>query len=540
MACDPDFGSVVSLLHFDGADASTTFTDVKGKTWAAGSNAQIDTARFKYGTAAGLFAASGDYIETANSADFNFGSGDFTFEAWVYLTDLTAVNVLAARWVAGNAANCAWLLKILTTGKLQFVYNGTETAAASTATVSLNTWTHIAFSKTGTTLTYSVAGITENVTLTSGTLNDSTSKLYVGRDVPNNLDQFYGSIDDLRITKGVNRYTANFTPPTEAFPDVLCSDNGAGSSSGTSTVSATSQAIYSATGLAAGTSTVSADGVSNVGAGNANGMAVATATGGSISTAAATSNAVAGAGAVGAGIARTDGNAAATASVSAVGGRLADGAAASAGTSTASATGYAVRDGAGAAAGGVTVSAEGAFLRGGVASSAGTSGVAATGVTLVLMTGIAQGAAGTNAAGQSSAASSASSAGVAGVSAVGRAPFQSAFLANGLSGVTGEGRALGASTGVSAGLTSVNATAQPIATGGASASGSSVATASARAFAQAVAVAPGVAGGYFTPSLLERSSALHTISARKRIWRVRQAKREFAVAERTRIWRVNA
>ena len=62
-----------SLLHFDGANNSTTFTDETGKTWTAHGNAKISTAQYKFPTGSGLFDGTGDYIDTPDHADFNFG-----------------------------------------------------------------------------------------------------------------------------------------------------------------------------------------------------------------------------------------------------------------------------------------------------------------------------------------------------------------------------------------------------------------------------------------------------------------------------------
>ena len=78
MAVDDSYTKV--LLHMNGTDASTTFTDESGKTWTANGNAQIDTASYKFATGSGLFDGGGDYIDTPDNADFNFGSGDFTID----------------------------------------------------------------------------------------------------------------------------------------------------------------------------------------------------------------------------------------------------------------------------------------------------------------------------------------------------------------------------------------------------------------------------------------------------------------------------
>ena len=78
-----DDSYTVALLHFNGADASTTFIDESGKTWTASGNAQIDTAQSKFGGASGLFDGTGDSITTPDHADFDVGSGDFTVDFWM-------------------------------------------------------------------------------------------------------------------------------------------------------------------------------------------------------------------------------------------------------------------------------------------------------------------------------------------------------------------------------------------------------------------------------------------------------------------------
>ena len=72
------------LLHFDGADGSTTFTDssLTPKTFTANGDAQIDTADSKFSGASGLFDGTDDYITTPDSADFVLGSEDFTIDLW--------------------------------------------------------------------------------------------------------------------------------------------------------------------------------------------------------------------------------------------------------------------------------------------------------------------------------------------------------------------------------------------------------------------------------------------------------------------------
>ena len=74
-----------SLLHMDGTDASTTFTDESGKTWTRGGDAQIDTASYKFGGASGLFDGTTDRLSVPDSSDFNLAGG-FTCDCWIRLS----------------------------------------------------------------------------------------------------------------------------------------------------------------------------------------------------------------------------------------------------------------------------------------------------------------------------------------------------------------------------------------------------------------------------------------------------------------------
>ncbi|MGE3298622.1 MAG: phage tail protein, partial [Porticoccaceae bacterium] len=73
---DPYWNNVVALLHMDGTNGSTTFTDQKGHTFTATGNAQISTAQSKFGGASALFDGTGDLVSSADHADWALGAGD--------------------------------------------------------------------------------------------------------------------------------------------------------------------------------------------------------------------------------------------------------------------------------------------------------------------------------------------------------------------------------------------------------------------------------------------------------------------------------
>jgi len=221
-ASDPHFSSVVLLMHMNGDDASTTFTDVKGHSFTAVGNAQIDTAQSKFGGASGLFEGTGDHIETADSDDWTF-DGDFTIEGWLRLNGTANAQYIFSHYNTG--ANF-WGVILDFVGGLGFrflVLSGGSaiidiTQGANTGW-STGTWYHFAVTRSGN--DYKL--FRDGTQVASGTDVDAIPNfaglLRIGDLSGAATENFNGWLDDLRITKGVARYTANFTPPTKAFPD---------------------------------------------------------------------------------------------------------------------------------------------------------------------------------------------------------------------------------------------------------------------------------------------------------------------------------
>ena len=118
--------------------------------------------------------------------------------------------------IGKRAAENEWQFNIHPSyGYLNF-WNG-ATTYQSGITLAANTWYHVAVTWDGTTLRFFVNGVI-GTTHTGVTITPSTNQVIVGGTGPGASGLFTGYIDDLRITKGVARYTANFTPPTAALP----------------------------------------------------------------------------------------------------------------------------------------------------------------------------------------------------------------------------------------------------------------------------------------------------------------------------------
>lgn len=213
---DQHWSNVSLLLRMDGSDASTTFTDSSdtARTFTANGNAQIDTAQSKFGGASGLFDGTGDYITAPNSADFQFGSGDFTIENWIRLNAVGQFHEIANQMT--NSAR-GWMYDVTSGNKLRlygFISSWQE-LGISTTSLTTGQWYHCAVTREGTSFRLFLDGVLEDTTVISGAFTEENSTPFtVGYIGDGSLSRYMnGWIDDLRITKGVARYTANFSVP---------------------------------------------------------------------------------------------------------------------------------------------------------------------------------------------------------------------------------------------------------------------------------------------------------------------------------------
>lgn len=224
---DPYHQLVTLLLHMNGADASTTFTDdsLKGHTPTAAGDAQLNTADFKYGTAAGLFDGTGDYVTFPYvSADFNWYGSSFTVEGWVKASSWTnwegsggQPNMIGR--MTPTSTTAYWSFGPVADGTLAFFYyNGSAVWINTVTTVPTDEWVHLAmtYNIIDDTIRIFINGILENSAVKSGSPQSSVGDMTIGSM---NNTALAGSLDDLRITQYFARYLADFVPPTQQFPD---------------------------------------------------------------------------------------------------------------------------------------------------------------------------------------------------------------------------------------------------------------------------------------------------------------------------------
>jgi hypothetical protein len=216
---DPYAEYVTLLLHMNGSDGSTTFTDNSylQNTVTAEGNAAISTAQSKFGGASLYQSVSGSYLSVPYNDGFSF-DGDFTMEAWV--NPSSVADGMAIVGVYGNGSYPLLISFVYGDNRVRFWWNGSS-SITSTSQIQPNQWSHVAVSRNAGVIRLFVNGVQEASANDSAVIESTTNEpLTIGRhSFGGNGSTWFGYIDDLRITKGVARYTANFTPPTVPFPN---------------------------------------------------------------------------------------------------------------------------------------------------------------------------------------------------------------------------------------------------------------------------------------------------------------------------------
>jgi len=231
---DPHFSRVSLLLHCDGTNGSTTFIDSSSspKTLTANGNANISTAKSKFGGSSGLFDGTGDYLSSSYDAGYDLIGSDFTIEGFVYPstlrtsgTRLISTGGGALAWNSTNGIHVLLQCNGTSNALALQLSNGTGspiTFNSSALALTNNSWQHISACVSGSTAYLSLNGVVESASV-AATSRPSTNPVLNIATIPGeaggNTVAFQGYMDEIRITKGTARYTANFTPPIKSFPN---------------------------------------------------------------------------------------------------------------------------------------------------------------------------------------------------------------------------------------------------------------------------------------------------------------------------------
>lgn len=224
---DPYWDNVSLLLDMDGVDGGTETTDLSdnGHTQIFTANAALTDAQSKFGDFSLDLDGTGDYVSMADDATLSLGSEDFTMEAHVRFDVVDASGqIFISKW-AGSGNREYIFGRRVGAGEFSFGYSNdggahAQNLIAEAWTPSVDTWYHVAISRTDTETKGFIDGVQKGATFDGEyTIHDNGVQTYVGVHAHAGIgEEMDGRITNVRITKGVGRYTENFTPPSAAYP----------------------------------------------------------------------------------------------------------------------------------------------------------------------------------------------------------------------------------------------------------------------------------------------------------------------------------
>ena len=215
---------VVALLHGEGTDNESVFTDETGRIWSTPVQAVTDTAQYKFGSSS-IYINNGDdnWVATADSADFYMAAGDATIDCWFRLEYTPNDDEISNIWsqvdsgdqedyVQCGIYNDDGDLYLFFTIGINDIY---VMDCRSVETINTDTWYHVACVKEGNNYYLFLDGVLVDSDVYSTGWANISGEFRIGSWHLYSILE--GWIDEFRISKGIARWTSNFTPPTEAY-----------------------------------------------------------------------------------------------------------------------------------------------------------------------------------------------------------------------------------------------------------------------------------------------------------------------------------
>lgn len=214
MVNDPYYSSVAALLHMEGANGGSTFTDDKGSTVGTNGSPVTSTAVAAAGGSSALFDGNTAYLALPNDGGrFDFQAGDWTIEFAAYTNSASVSKRVISAW-----DNTSFSI-VATPSYWDLYLNGAYRASWGTNTTGV--WQHLAVVRSGNTLYMFQDGVLLNTLSFSSYIPDLGSSVVSVGGFGSGANSYDGYMDELRITKGVARYTSDYTLQSGEFPGAL-------------------------------------------------------------------------------------------------------------------------------------------------------------------------------------------------------------------------------------------------------------------------------------------------------------------------------
>jgi hypothetical protein len=206
-----------SVLLLNGTGAAIYDASTVNNLETAG-DTRISVVQSKWSNTSMSFDGSGDRLALNTNQPLNL-TGNFTIEMWVNLTSLPLYSILLDISTNGTAGGGMTEIWVESSGSASYYVQGTTLLTTATGIITSGTWNHIAVVKNGTSQVLYVNGVSR-ASATSATQPNTGLPWWIGDRPAGAVNGNYpinGFINDFRVTNGVARYTANFTPPTTPF-----------------------------------------------------------------------------------------------------------------------------------------------------------------------------------------------------------------------------------------------------------------------------------------------------------------------------------
>jgi hypothetical protein len=188
-------------------------------------SAQVSTSVVKYGTGSMSFNGLSDALIMPSQPAIAFNTGNFTVEGWVYFAGAPAStfhSLYSTLVQLASPGDHGVLIRASTTKLIAILQadNATTLTLTSTNNVTTGQWYHFALTRSGTTARLFLNGTLEASGTSSVNFYETAQALGRVYATSTGTTQYLnGYLDDVRVTNGVARYTANFTPPAGPFPN---------------------------------------------------------------------------------------------------------------------------------------------------------------------------------------------------------------------------------------------------------------------------------------------------------------------------------
>ena len=222
VCADGNDSSTVLLIHSDGGSVFEDSSVAGGHTITAHGDVNHSTTRSVFGSTSIAFDGSGDYLSIPASNDWNLGTGDYTIDFWISLSAATSGVVQNILGVYDTNSNRSWWFQKYADGRLHFnsatdAVGGHWGGMFATWSPAADTWYHIAVVRNGVN-SYAFINGSQVANWSSQDVFDSTAELQIGRTAfAGAAGNVNGYIDELRVSKGVARWTSTFTPPSMPY-----------------------------------------------------------------------------------------------------------------------------------------------------------------------------------------------------------------------------------------------------------------------------------------------------------------------------------